>query len=130
MPPFSSRAAAEAHEPWTVETLDGRIHSGRPISRPALLRFWAAIETAKDDAFAQEEALRRLLRVAFPARWRYVIQPGRDPVPQILAMGIKDRERALESFFAALTPDAPASGPTMPTPGPPASANSSAAPTP
>jgi hypothetical protein len=108
MPHFSATAATEAHDPWTVE-IDGVVHRGRPISRPALLRFYAAMVAANGDPFKEEAALRAFLRLAFPARWRYVIQPERDPVTRILNLPEKQGERrprdeALDSFFDAVDP--------------------------
>lgn len=127
MPHFSATAEARAHDPWTVE-VEGRVHTARPVSRPAVLRFFAAIEAAADNEAKQEAALRALLRIAFPARWRYVIQPSRDPVDRLLALDMETRAKALESFFSALAPSVRLPG--RPTNGPSGKPPSSAAPTP
>ena len=96
-------------------------------SRPAIIRWLAAIRAAGNDAAKQEQALHDLLRVAFPAKWSYVLRG--DPVLTILNLGLETRERVLESFFAFALPDEMMPAGQRKTSGPSEPGSSLAAPT-
>lgn len=108
MPHISLSEEVDAAERWSIE-IDGRVHVARQISRPAIIRWLADIAAAGTNAVRQEQALHRVLREAFPAKWRYVWQG--DPVLTILNLGIQRREEVLESFFAFALPSETTAGP-------------------
>lgn len=108
MPHFSLTEERDAQDRWSIE-IKGRVYVAEPVSRPAVIRWLEAIKSAGTDGRKQERALHDLLRVAFPAKWRYVWQG--DPVLTILNLGIQRREEVLESFFAFALPSETTAGP-------------------
>lgn len=108
MPHLSLSDEMDAEEGWSIE-IHGRVYKAQQVSRKAIIRWLAEISAAGKDAVKQEQALHHLLRVAFPAKWRYVWQG--DPVLTILNLGLVKRERVLESFFAFALPDEMTAGP-------------------
>lgn len=113
MPRIRLQDELDAYEPWVIE-IDGQEYEAKPVSQMARLRFDAEVEQAKGDPVAEERALRRLLRVAFPVRgnfWRYW-RAARDPVHRILTLDPIVRTRVLRSFFDALSGRPTPSGPT------------------
>jgi hypothetical protein len=102
MAEFSADAERRALAPWTIQ-IGGRVYTARPVSRPAVVAFWAAISNPASTPEEQELALATLLRVAFPREGLRTWWRG-DPVLQILALDYRVREKALESFFASLAP--------------------------
>jgi hypothetical protein len=114
MPHISLKDEADARQRWSFEDTDGRVYVAKSVSRPALIDWLIAVGEAGTDAKKHEKALHDLLRVAFPAKWSYVWRT--DPVLRLLHLGIEERERVLESFFAvALPTEIRSMGPTITT---------------
>jgi hypothetical protein len=88
---------------WEL-TVGGRTYRARPLSWPAYRRFELSIAAAiaNEDVEAHDRAVRDALREAFPPRWRYLIHPGEDPVPQVMALTPVVRRKLFADFFGYL----------------------------
>lgn len=86
--------------PWSF-TREGQTYTARHVSAPAVERFLADFNLAKDAA-AKDRVLYRLLRIAYPDRLSYHWRRNEDPVHRLLTLDVQTRGAALADFFAYL----------------------------
>jgi hypothetical protein len=91
---FDADAYIAAREPFDLK-VRGRVYRARPVS--AELVIVVEKELASGDSSRVSRALTRLLRAAFPFRWRYVWMG--DPVQLFLAQDLATRAEGLRRFF-------------------------------
>lgn len=116
---FSADLFRAAHRPWQLTT-GGRTFVARHVSAPAVVAFHTRFAEARSET-GRMRALRRLLRLAFPWRFSYLVRG--DPVRILARMEPAAQRAALADFFVALEGKSPSS--TLPTiPGKPSSTRS------
>lgn len=90
----------EQHEPWFIR-LKGRTYEAAPVSVLTVLAFQQEVDAMKasGDTRGYDAAVERLLREAFPYRWRMLVPWVGDPVRRIMAMGPEAVQEVLRDFF-------------------------------
>lgn len=110
---FDADAYRAAREPFTV-TVDGRRCVARPVSAELVIQLQPQL--ASSSAHEANEALRRLLRAAFPARIAH-LWVG-DPVRHIMRLDPVSRRQLVTDFFRYLGGSNPLPPATNGTPSP------------
>ncbi|MCC7132479.1 MAG: hypothetical protein IT352_07540 [Gemmatimonadales bacterium] len=97
---FDVDAWLEAQTPWTV-TIRRRRYHAEPVSVLAVFAFQKDVEALKGttDTAGYQRAVERLLREAFPYRWRMLLPWHGDPVRRILALRPDAQQAVLRDFF-------------------------------
>jgi hypothetical protein len=95
---FSVDAVKQAWTPWTLE-IDGVTYTERLVSVEQVRRFWSGLESP--DEGTRTQAVKKLLRAAFPWRPHYVWKG--DPVDKFLKLDPPLQAKALQDFFVLWT---------------------------